>query len=359
MMRILYGVQGTGNGHITRARMLGPELESRGIKVDYLFSGRQPDQYFNMELFGQYRTHEGFTFVTENGEVDMRRTLLNAKLGRFIKDVANLKVKEYDLVISDFEPITAWAARLKGVKSVGIAHQYAFTHRIPGREHSRFEHLAIPIMTPVNHAIGLHWNNFGKAILPPMISPISGALSVSPRKVLVYLPFENLSRIIEFLKPWSSYDFHIFASVEQAYQEGHIRVNSLSREAFQQSMLSCAGVLTSAGFGVCSEAIQAGKQLLVKPLSGQFEQSANAAALERLNLGKSMDHLDDIALENWLKGLDQTMPPHNWPNTANLLADWISDGCVESLQTLSNRAWAKNSCTPYIEPVSTAIKGTY
>ena len=216
MMKILYGVQGTGNGHITRARMLGPELESRGIRVDYLFSGRQPKDYFNMEPFGQYRTREGFTFVTENGEVDMKRTMLNAKLGRFIKDVSELKVKDYDLVITDFEPVTAWAARLKGVKSVGIAHQYAFTHKIPGREHSRFEHLAIPIMTPVNHAIGLHWNSFGKAIFPPMISPVSGKLSVSPRKVLVYLPFENLDRVIEFLKPWSSYDFHIFAAVEHS-----------------------------------------------------------------------------------------------------------------------------------------------
>lgn len=357
-MRILYGVQGTGNGHITRARMLGPELESRGIKVDYLFSGRQPEHYFNMELFGQYRTREGFTFVTENGEVDMKRTLLNAKLGRFIKDVTKLKVKEYDLVVTDFEPTTAWAARLKGVKSVGIAHQYAFTHRIPGREQSRFEHLAIPVMTPVNHAIGLHWNSFGKAILPPMISQLSGDLSVSPRKVLVYLPFENLNRVIEFLKPWYSYDFHIFAAVKQAYQEGHIRVNPLSREAFQQSMLSCAGVLTGAGFGVCSEAIQAGKHLLVKPLSGQFEQAANAVALERLNLGKSMDHLDDMALENWLKGLDQSRHSLTWANTANLLADWISNGCNEPLQTLSNRAWSKNSITQSMNTLCAAIKGT-
>ncbi len=358
-MRILYGVQGTGNGHITRARMLGPALESRGIHVDYLFSGRQPEHYFNMEPFGQYRTREGFTFFTENGEVDMKRTVLNAKLGRFVKDVANLSVKEYDLIVSDFEPITAWASRLKGVKSVGIAHQYAFTHRIPGREHSRFEHLAIPVMTPVNHAIGLHWNSFGKAILPPMISPISGELRISPRKVLVYLPFEDLDRVIEFLKPWSSYDFHIFAAVDQAYQEGHLRIHPLSREAFHQSMLSCAGVLTSAGFGVCSEAIQVGKHLLVKPLQGQFEQSANATALERLNLGHSMDHLDDIALENWLGRMDQPLTANNWPNTSNILADWIADGCNEPLNTLCNRAWSRNNQLQPINPVDTAIKATH
>ena len=359
MMRILYGVQGTGNGHITRARMLGPELESRGIKVDYLFSGRQPKDYFNMEPFGQYRTREGFTFVTENGEVDMKRTVLNAKLGQFIKDVAALKVKEYDLVVTDFEPVTAWAARLKGVKSVGIAHQYAFTHKIPGREHSRFEHLAIPLMTPVNHAIGLHWDSFGKAILPPMISPVSGNLSVSPRKVLVYLPFENLDRVIEFLKPWSSYDFHIFAAVEQSYQEGHIRINPLSRETFHQSMLSCAGILTSAGFGVCSEAIQAGKHLIVKPLAGQFEQAANATALARLNLGDSIDSFDDLAFESWLKKMETSKVAHPWPNTASLLADWIESDCEESLLELRNRAWPHHpSPLSHKRAETAAIKAT-
>ena len=116
--------------------------------------------------------------------------------------------------------------------------------------------------------------------------------------------------------------------------------------------------MTSAGFGVCSEAIQAGKHLLVKPLAGQFEQAANAAALDRLNLGQSMDHLDDMALEKWLEGLEQTKTPYNWPNTSNFLADWINEGCLEPLQTLCNRAWSKTNQTRFMDPLNTAIKTT-
>ena len=55
-MRILYGVQATGNGHITRARVMAPALRNAGIEVDYLFSGRPADQLFNMEPFGDYQT---------------------------------------------------------------------------------------------------------------------------------------------------------------------------------------------------------------------------------------------------------------------------------------------------------------
>ena len=43
-MRILYGVQGTGNGHITRARTMLPALQAAGIDVDFVFSGRPSER---------------------------------------------------------------------------------------------------------------------------------------------------------------------------------------------------------------------------------------------------------------------------------------------------------------------------
>ena len=39
-MKILYGVQGTGNGHITRGRAMQKALSDAGIEVDWVFSGR-------------------------------------------------------------------------------------------------------------------------------------------------------------------------------------------------------------------------------------------------------------------------------------------------------------------------------
>ncbi len=38
-MKILYGVQGTGNGHIARARAMSKAFESHDVQVDFLFLG--------------------------------------------------------------------------------------------------------------------------------------------------------------------------------------------------------------------------------------------------------------------------------------------------------------------------------
>ena len=56
-MRIFYGVQGTGNGHLSRARAMANEfLQYPDISVDWLFSGRERHHYFDMEtISSQHR----------------------------------------------------------------------------------------------------------------------------------------------------------------------------------------------------------------------------------------------------------------------------------------------------------------
>ena len=67
-MKIFYGVQGTGNGHIARARMMAKELELAGIETTFLFSGRATDGYFDMDVFKDYQLRTGLTFITNHGE---------------------------------------------------------------------------------------------------------------------------------------------------------------------------------------------------------------------------------------------------------------------------------------------------
>ena len=74
-MKILYGVQGTGNGHISRAREMARAFSALGADVDFLFSGRPDNRYFDMDEFGEYQIRRGLTFVTENGEVSRWKTL--------------------------------------------------------------------------------------------------------------------------------------------------------------------------------------------------------------------------------------------------------------------------------------------
>ena len=41
---------------------------------------------------------------------------------QFIRDVRRLYVKAYDLVVTDYEPITAWSCNLKNQPALGIGH---------------------------------------------------------------------------------------------------------------------------------------------------------------------------------------------------------------------------------------------
>ena len=104
-MKIFYGVQGTGNGHITRARVMARELYAAGFDVTFQFTGRPVEKYFDMGVFNGYQTREGLTFNTHNGQVSYLKTAIQAKPIQFLKDIKQLDLSGYDLVISDFEPV--------------------------------------------------------------------------------------------------------------------------------------------------------------------------------------------------------------------------------------------------------------
>lgn len=108
-MRLLYGVQATGNGHISRARVLQQALASLDVQIDFLFSGRPVEQLFDMQQFGAFHWRKGLSFVSKAGAVNPWQTLWQADPRQLWQDIGQLETRRYDLVLSDFEPITAWA----------------------------------------------------------------------------------------------------------------------------------------------------------------------------------------------------------------------------------------------------------
>ena len=83
--KILYGVQGTGQGHISRARSLAHALRDFDVDVTWLFSGREKSKLFDMEPFGNFKHREGITMVTEAGRMRYRKTAFNLAPATFLK----------------------------------------------------------------------------------------------------------------------------------------------------------------------------------------------------------------------------------------------------------------------------------
>ncbi|MGX2039613.1 MJ1255/VC2487 family glycosyltransferase [Methylocaldum sp. MU1018] len=341
-MKVFYGVQATGNGHITRARAIAPKLKRAGAEVTYLFTGRPWEKLFEMDVFGDYQWRAGLTFETRAGKVRYLKTAFRNNLAAFFRDVKTLDLSQYDIVISDFEPVTAWAARLQGIKTVGIGHQYAFGYDIPKAKADVMGSRVLKYFAPVAVGLGVHWHHFHHPILPPIIETDLAPAAVQQDKVIVYLPFEDVNHVIHLLKQFRHHQFHIYSATlpdDGHPRPEHIHVKQLSRKGFQRDFADSAGVICNSGFELTSEALHLGKKLLVKPLHGQIEQLSNALALEVLQLGQVMQSLDGPTVDAWLR--QSRACRVSYPDVAQAVADWLMQGDLTLDKSWVDGLWSR------------------
>lgn len=337
-MKIFYGVQGTGNGHIARARLMARELYAAGFEVDFLFSGRPAEKYFDMEIFNDYQLRTGLTFNTHKGKVNYLKTAWQANPSRFFQDINMLDLSLYDLVITDFEPISAWAAKKQKKRTLGISNQYSYQYDIPKKGADPMADLVMKHFAPVEKAVGLHWHHFGQPILPPITETAALPETIVKNKIIVYLPFEELDDVVKLLSPFENYEFHVSTSHPAQSEFAHLIYHSMSSGRFQQELVNCAGIISNAGFAMASEALQLGKKILIKPLHAQVEQTSNAAALHQLGYAHIMDNLDINAVEHWLH--DNHAVHITYPNTAKILTQWIQNGMLAMDMDFIEEIWS-------------------
>lgn len=343
-MKILYGVQGTGNGHTTRARIMAKAFAKTDIQVDWVFSGRPENEYFDMEIFGDYKVFRGMTFAIDDGRVDFAKTLVTNNLFKVWQEVKTLDASGYDLAIIDFEPVTGWAAKRAGIKTIGLSHQCAFSHDIPKLGSNPVTDLFMRWFAPVQESVGLHWHHFDQDILPPIIETEyeldhqAPALTQQESSYYVlYNPFMELATKLELLEPLTGYKFYVYHGVDEPIDKGHIKVMPYSREGFQKHLLGCAGVISSCGFELPSEAIHLGKKLMVMPLKGQVEQLSNGLALDQLNLATVEPNMTSDKILSWLE--QGKARPRPFPNVAKTFVEWLEANQEESFSSLKDRLW--------------------
>ncbi len=340
-MRILYGVQGTGNGHISRARAMAPALAKQGIEVDFLFSGRQHDQYFDMAPFGDFSLRTGLTFVTEEGKIRPFETIKRSAPLQFLRDIHQLKLDNYDLVLTDFEPITAWAAKLRNTPVIGLGHQYAFNFPVPQHHGNLHQRLIMKYFAPARLALGFHWYHFDMPVLPP-IAPIERHNGqIDPTLIVVYLPFEAPAKIEQFLRPFKRHHFAVYHPDAPASGNGNIQWHKPSKVHFHSDLGRCNGVVCNAGFELSSEVLQLGCKLLVRPVEGQCEQLSNVLALQRIGLGYTMNTLDQTVFNQWLEtGRGVSV---RYPDVARAVTQWLTlgDYTPQSIEALASQLWRR------------------
>jgi len=323
-MKILYAVQGTGNGHLSRAIDVIPCLQKHG-EVDILVSGTQGDLTLPFPV--KYKV-KGLSFIFgKSGGVDLWKTVTRSHPRKLVKSINQLPVEKYNLVINDFEPVSAWACYLKEKTCIALGHQAAVLSGLfPLPESSdRIGHLILKNYAPADFKYGFHFAGNNDTIFTPVIRQQVRSHEVSDKgHYTVYLPSYDDKTLIKRLSEYKGIRWEVFSkhNSKKAVHK-NITIQPINNALFTASMASSSGVLCGAGFETPAEALYLGKKLLVIPMKSQYEQHLNAAALQTMGVPvvKGLKAKYEPVIKEWLQ--NGLAIPVDYPDNLEEIVDRV------------------------------------
>jgi uncharacterized protein (TIGR00661 family) len=285
-VKILYAIQGTGNGHLARAEDIIPVLKQYG-DLDLFVSGAQADIKLSYPV--KYKSKGLSFYFGKSGGIDFLRTFKHNSSKDVYKEIKRFPVEKYDLVINDFEPISAWSCHKKEIPCVALSHQSALLFdKTPRPKH--FDPVGEWVLknyAPAQAHVSFHFSRYDDLMFTPVIR--SEVRKSAGSKVLdhytVYLPAYDDKKLVPILASIPNIRWHVFSKhTRKTYHIGKLSVYPVNKEEFAASMTSARGVLCGAGFETPAEALFLGKKLMVVPMKSQHEQHYNAAALKQMGV---------------------------------------------------------------------------
>ena len=325
-MKIFYAIQATGNGHISRAMQLYPYLQKYGT-IDFFLSGNNAS--LETKLPVKYKSKGCSLHYSKCGGLNYWDIVKNIKPRQIYKDAESLPLKNYDVIINDFDSITSLACKMQNINSVQLGHQASFISKnTPRPEKKSFMgEMILKHYAPSTNNIGLHFEQYDSFILPPIIKDeILPSNPINLSHITVYLPSFDKDCLEKAFSSIPDIQFHWFLNtVEQIHTIGNITYFPVEQKNFNKSLITCEGIITGGGFETPSEALYLGKKVLSIPIRNHYEQECNAAALKKLGVPVVYEVGADfnIIIENWLN-LDLKYPKmkaNNIPETLEYLFD--------------------------------------
>ncbi|MEI9912096.1 MAG: glycosyltransferase family protein [Bacteroidota bacterium] len=313
-MKIFYAVQATGNGHISRAMELLPWLQQYGT-VDIFLSGDNSN--LAMDAPVKYRSKGLSLYFNSTGGLDYWKILRGFHPLTLKKEISDLPVEKYDLVINDFEYITAASCAKKKIPSIHLGHQASFQSRLTPRPSAKnaVGEWILKNYARSTHYIGLHFDNYDEFILPPVIKKeITDAEPTDKNYITVYLPAYSEQQLEKLFQPFRDLRFQVFSKeIKHPATKSNITFLPVNKFLFNQSLIHCTGIITGAGFETPAEALHLGKKVMAIPVRGQYEQLCNAAALQQMDVVCLKKPGENFAFElyQWLEAKNSIQVNYN------------------------------------------------
>jgi uncharacterized protein (TIGR00661 family) len=315
MANILYGVNGEGSGHSTRAKEVITHLQHKGhtVHVVSFDRGRQ-----NLGESFEVTEIYGFRIAYVNNQVRYKRTLAKnlmsaPKAARSVRQLMRLVEQwKIELVITDFEPLSCHIGRRKRLPVISIDNQHCLTNTDVSyprqyRRDAAAVKLVTRLMTPRADAylvlsfFPVQARTQNTFVYPPILR--KEVLETTPgdgEHVLVYVtsPSANLVELLKNVRcSFIAYGFG------REGQEGNILFKKPSMANFLQDLANCKAVAANAGFSLLSEALYLGKPYLAVPVRHQFEQILNAYYVGEMGYGSYWEELNKERVESFLFNL--------------------------------------------------------
>jgi len=331
-MKILFGVQTEGNGHITQAIAVKQYLKQNGYDVSKAFAAskkRGLSKYFTDEF--DVVTYEGFDFVFDKeGRVIIWKTLLKNTLElprlilSFIKICNVIRKEKPDAIFNYYEPLVGLTSLFfRNIKYVSFGHQYAMDSSIYPRINGYpVQKLFLNIINKVTSLrakiVALSYYEFNDEemiVSPPMLR--SESYSVSDKKedfVLVYLMNEDmLPQLFSEAKKYPDIKIECFTKLTKQHDElPNVKLYNLDGKLFQEKMKVCKAVICSGGFETSAEAIYQKKPLLMIPMPNHYEQRANCEDAYLSSFGIYTDKIDLSKIPKYQMGNTKWFDTHQY-----------------------------------------------
>ncbi|WP_396186068.1 glycosyltransferase family protein [Flavobacterium sp.] len=329
-MKIFYAIQATGNGHISRAIQLYPYLQKFG-DVDFFLSGNYAS--LNVDLPIKYKSDGCSLHYSKCGGLDYWGIAKNIQPIQMYKDAKSLPLKDYDVVINDFDSITSLACKIQKVHSVQFGHQASFISENTPRPEKKsiMGEMILKHYAPSPKHIGLHFEKYDSFIRPPIIKDeIVQAQPKDLKHITVYLPSFDKDCLEKAFHKLQDIEFHWFLNdIKTKHSVGNITYFPVNQKFFNESLITCQGIITGGGFETPAEALYLRKKVLSIPIRNHYEQECNAAALKKMGVPvvyEVGDNFDEI-IKNWMNAaiIYPKMQANNIPETLQFLFDTYNE----------------------------------
>ena len=317
MANILYGVNGEGSGHSTRAKEMITHLQAQGHKVHVASFDRG---LRNLKSEFEVTEIYGLRLAYVRNRVRYRKTIFGnlLKAPRAAKSIGQLTrlAKEWkiDLVVTDFEPLTCHLAHRMGLPVISIDNQHLLTRAdISYPRECRKDAAAAKLVTRfMTHGCDAYLViTFFEAplrrrdtfLFPPILrQEVLRARATNSDHVLVYVssPSVELTELLKRIRQrFVCYGF------EGEGEDSNLVFRKPSLDGFLTDLAGCKAVLANAGFSLISEALHLRKPYLAWPLKRQFEQVFNAYYIQKMGYGAYWEDLNKERIESFLFNLEE------------------------------------------------------